>query len=295
MNEPERPTRTVLLVDDDVGNRLTFAALLEDAGYRVVEASSLADGRRRISLGTFEVAILDLNLGDGLGTDLVSELRRRTPEIVIALLTGVSMPPSPGVDFVLVKGSDPGVHLRTLEAALQHGRGSPSLRPLATPDSGLQRRVAGRKPALDTPRLGTPAMRRMPSGPVPRRGRILVVDDDPAARTSIEALLEADYDVETAADVRAAEALLAVRAFDVVITDFEMPGEPGTALLERLRNRPGVVGMLLTGHAEFDEVRRARNDPGIYHVLLKPYQPEMLLHRVRSALAIAQVRQFSRP
>jgi DNA-binding NtrC family response regulator len=295
---------SVLLVDDDLGNRMTFAALLEDAGYRVTEAGNVAEARRRLAHGSFEMAILDLSLGDGLGTELVPELRRRTAHVVVALITGVSVPPAPGVDVVLVKGADPGLHLRTLESALHRMRALMGLRgvdPVGAPGSWVQRRVARMS---ETPRLGNTALRRThssvpapkaPSGPAPKRGRILVVDDDPAARLSLQALLETEFDVETAADVKEAESRLARRSFDVVITDFEMPGEPGTALLERLQNRPGVVGMLLTGHADFDDVRRARNDPHIFQVLLKPYQPDVLLHRVRSALTIAHVRQSARP
>jgi DNA-binding NtrC family response regulator len=69
------------------------------------------------------------------------------------------------------------------------------------------------------------------------KGRVLVVDDESAARANLaEILAEQGYAVETAADGN--KALGKVEAFDpdVVLTDLDMPGMSGLELLRRVRD-----------------------------------------------------------
>lgn len=108
----------ILLVDDSDTIRLTLTALLEDAGHAVVEAESLAAARGCLSSALFDLVLLDVHLGDGLGPSFIPEVRAAHPEATIALLTGEASP-APGADFVLVKGSDPHVLLDEIERAVR--------------------------------------------------------------------------------------------------------------------------------------------------------------------------------
>jgi CheY-like chemotaxis protein len=102
------PARTILLVDDSDGVRLTVTAFLEDLGHHVVCAGSLAEGRDRLGAASFDVALVDLHLPDGLGTALLAELRGRHPTVARVLLTGADAAgPIDGVDLVVEKGLDP--------------------------------------------------------------------------------------------------------------------------------------------------------------------------------------------
>ena len=66
---------------------------------------------------------------------------------------------------------------------------------------------------------------------------ILVVDDDPAARESLRLLLSLDQHVVTeAADGEEALALFLPSKFDLVITDYLMPGMRGDELAEKIWN-----------------------------------------------------------
>ena len=112
------PGRRVLVVDDAAGARLTMAALLEDAGYQVVEAESLAEGRARAAEGNYALAVIDLQLPDGLGTLLIPEFRRRQPAAVVAMLSGQTLPPIDGVDLTLTKGEAPDQLLRQIDRAV---------------------------------------------------------------------------------------------------------------------------------------------------------------------------------
>ena len=98
----------ILLVDDSEILRVTTAALLEDAGYQVIEAGSVAQARASLGRGELAAAIVDLHLGDGLGSDLLADLRAAHPGAAFVLLTGTaeSIPGFSG-DAYLLKGMAP--------------------------------------------------------------------------------------------------------------------------------------------------------------------------------------------
>jgi DNA-binding response OmpR family regulator len=109
----------VLLVDDNESVRMTFAAILDDAGHAVTEADSVAAARSCLGATSFELALLDVHLGDGLGTALIPELRGAHPKITIAVLSGGGGgEPIDGADLVLAKGADPFQLLEQLERAV---------------------------------------------------------------------------------------------------------------------------------------------------------------------------------
>lgn len=82
----------VLFVDDSPFVRARTARLLDDHGLRVTALGSLTE-TREIDAGTFAAALLDLELGDGLGTDLAEQLRLAAPALPIAFLTAGGPPP----------------------------------------------------------------------------------------------------------------------------------------------------------------------------------------------------------
>jgi DNA-binding NtrC family response regulator len=68
------------------------------------------------------------------------------------------------------------------------------------------------------------------------KGRVLVVDDEPNARTALAELLRGeDYTVETAGDGFKALGKLAEFEPEVILTDLKMPGMSGLDLMTRLR------------------------------------------------------------
>jgi CheY-like chemotaxis protein len=81
--------------------------------------------------------------------------------------------------------------------------------------------------------------RRAPSAaaPVPRRVRVLLVDDSLVTREMERRLLEdAGFAVVVAGDADEALSHLGEEAFDCIVTDIEMPGMDGFQLTERLRS-----------------------------------------------------------
>lgn len=117
------------------------------------------------------------------------------------------------------------------------------------------------------------------------KSTILVVDDEAFFRQLYaELLVDADYRVETATSGDEALTRLRQGGVDIVLTDLVMPGLDGLALLRESRNvenPPDVI--LVTGHATVETAIQALKD-GARDYLLKPFNPNELLHLVRTCL-----------
>jgi CheY-like chemotaxis protein len=95
MSESSRKSACVLLVDDDESNRMTLGALLEEEGYQVTEAASLAEGLGRLKEGLrYQAILLDWNLGDGHGSELLEPCRQHQPQARIIVVSGDQLDPA---------------------------------------------------------------------------------------------------------------------------------------------------------------------------------------------------------
>jgi two-component system, NtrC family, response regulator HydG len=114
---------------------------------------------------------------------------------------------------------------------------------------------------------------------------ILIVDDEPSARTTLAILLrKRGHRVVQAEGVRTAAKILAECAFDLVVTDLRMPDGDG---LEVLRNAkahcPEVAVILLTAYAGWESAKEAMR-LGAYDYFEKGKEPDEFLHRIEKAL-----------
>jgi len=99
----------LLVVDDRDSNRLTLAVLLEEEGFTVQTADSFAQARQSLGGGTtFDGVLLDQNLGDGRGTDLMPLIRECMPNAKVLLISGSVREdevPTAGLDGIVTKGA----------------------------------------------------------------------------------------------------------------------------------------------------------------------------------------------
>src|SRR5215813_5138854 len=65
---------------------------------------------------------------------------------------------------------------------------------------------------------------------------LLIVDDEKTQREGLRAALEDRYDVYLAEDAKSASELLEREHFDVLLTDFRLPGEDGLKLITRAKS-----------------------------------------------------------
>ncbi len=119
------------------------------------------------------------------------------------------------------------------------------------------------------------------------RARVLVVDDEPAIRTSLATVLERDGFACTAAGTgEEAVVLFDADPFDVVISDIMMPGMSGVDVMRHVKsNVPDTIVLLVTAHASLetaiDAVREGASD-----YLTKPVRFEHLILKIRNLLRI---------
>lgn len=122
----------------------------------------------------------------------------------------------------------------------------------------------------------------------PLKGRILFVDDEPALLNGVERSLRptrATWQCEFVDNPAAALDLLQHNAFQVVVSDMQMPGMNGAEFLSRVRERsPETVRVMLTGQADLQTAMAAVNEGHIFQFLLKPCNSDQLVQSVTAAL-----------
>jgi two-component system cell cycle sensor histidine kinase/response regulator CckA len=84
-------TRRVLVVDDDLDNARMMAEVLGDEGYDVQVAPSAEVALQMWERRRYDAALLDALMPDVTGWELAKELRQRTPQALLAIVTGMDV------------------------------------------------------------------------------------------------------------------------------------------------------------------------------------------------------------
>jgi two-component system response regulator RegA len=84
----ELADRSLLLVDDDKPFLSRLTRSLEQRGFMVRVAESVAEGLQAIKDQAPAFAVIDMRLGDGNGLDVISELKAKRPDARGIILTG---------------------------------------------------------------------------------------------------------------------------------------------------------------------------------------------------------------
>ncbi len=121
--------------------------------------------------------------------------------------------------------------------------------------------------------------------------RVLVVDDDPRILSMMRRVLQLDgYEVGLAADGDEALEVMRREGADLVILDLMLPGRDGFDVCRSLRQESSVPILMLTARDEaLDKVTGL--DSGADDYVVKPFNPDELLARVRALLRRVQPRE----
>ncbi|HKR66876.1 MAG TPA: sigma-54 dependent transcriptional regulator [Thermoanaerobaculia bacterium] len=121
--------------------------------------------------------------------------------------------------------------------------------------------------------------------------RILIIDDEPAIRTTLSGILE-DEGHKTTLCGSGEEGLAAFARdeFDLVLLDLWLPGVDGLAVLERLRSAGAPPVIMISGHGSVDSAVRATR-LGAYDFMEKPLSLERVLLTVNHALSDRRLRE----
>jgi DNA-binding NtrC family response regulator len=107
---------------------------------------------------------------------------------------------------------------------------------------------------------------------------VLLIDDEPLMRLSMtDALRAVGYDVRAAATGQEGMDLLSQAIFDIVITDFRLPGADGLQLLQACKQRsPRTEVIVITAHGSVETAVEAMKR-GAYDFITKPFAMDELL------------------
>ena len=119
------------------------------------------------------------------------------------------------------------------------------------------------------------------------RGRVLVVDDDAQIREALtRALVSEGYEVDAAPDGAVATKFINGREYDLVLTDIQLPGVNGMALLRLVRQRDLDLPVILMAGAPSIETATQAVEQGALRYLLKPFDSREVVDAVNQGVAL---------
>lgn len=256
----------VLIVDDSLTVRMDLAEAFEEAGLPTSPCATLTEAREALARGSVALVILDVQLPDGDGVDLLREIR--------AAPATAALP-------VLMLSAEPEVRERA--RGLQMGASDFVGKPY---DAALVvarvQEILGQRAAL-TARGGA---------------TVLVIDDSATYREALrDALAKAGYGVAAAASGEEGLRLVASTRPAVVVVDGVMPGIDGPTVIRRLRLDASLRGtpcLLLTA-SEDDGAELRALDAGADAFVRKGDDLDVILARLAALLRHAETGEPAAP
>jgi len=115
--------------------------------------------------------------------------------------------------------------------------------------------------------------------------RLLLVEDDTMiGRAMRQGLADAGFSVDWVMEGHAAERALANGVYDLAVLDLGLPGQDGMAVLKGLRTRGNAVPVLIVTARDAVADRIAGLNAGADDYVLKPFDLDELIARVRALL-----------
>lgn len=114
--------------------------------------------------------------------------------------------------------------------------------------------------------------------------KILLVDDEPNVLRALSRLLD-KYEVFTASNGDNALLFAETLSFDLVISDYRMPGMNGIDFLILFkRMQPNAIRVVLTGYPELEAVQHAINEAQVFRFINKPWSNLEIMSVVENGL-----------
>jgi DNA-binding NtrC family response regulator len=119
--------------------------------------------------------------------------------------------------------------------------------------------------------------------------RLLLLDDEPNVLQALQRALRqcfpaGDLTVETFTDPERALLRCGETSFDVVVSDYRMPGINGIDFLRMVKGiQPDAIRVVLSASTEFDTVMQAINQAEVFRYIPKPWQSDELVNTINLA------------
>jgi DNA-binding NtrC family response regulator len=124
-----------------------------------------------------------------------------------------------------------------------------------------------------------------------KQATILVVDDDPAIRDSLEEILEDSYGVVCVDSGAEAVEQVSCQVFDLVFLDIVMPGMDGIETLKRIKAVEKDLDVIMISGIDRAQQATESIRHGAYDYITKPFDHEVILNRLEKVL---QTRSLNR-
>jgi DNA-binding response OmpR family regulator len=254
----------VIIADASRSDRMDLRASLSAAGFLVTACDSAASTKKALSTRTYDVAILDIDLPDDNGINLMRDIRsaghgNRLPVILMSnesdvklRIRGLAM----GANACISKPYD-SAYIVACVQDLVHG-------------------------AVHGAESGPP-----PSSTCAMGRKILIVDDSHTYRLKLAEVLRQDrHNVIIAGSGEEALALLEAEPVDAILLDLMMPGTDGLDVCRRIRRSPSRRHMHILMMTSRDDVeaKRASLAAGADDIIVKSSELELLKVRLRALL-----------
>lgn len=126
--------------------------------------------------------------------------------------------------------------------------------------------------------------------------KILIVDDDKEFNSLLtDVFQQADYTVETCESVDRAQTHLEADAFDLVVTDYRMPGRSGTELIDMIAEiAPETPVIMVSGYLENGVIRHLISR-GVGGIFMKPLNIFSLLKKTSELIQKTEKQRSGEP
>lgn len=117
--------RSILIIDDDASIVRTLTLVLRKAGFDLYTAQTGKEASQKLLTERFDVALIDVGLGETLGTDLLPLMSKVAPGMLRIVFTGTPMSESTldkavrGADVFLLKPVKPETLIGVIEEKLK--------------------------------------------------------------------------------------------------------------------------------------------------------------------------------
>jgi len=120
---------------------------------------------------------------------------------------------------------------------------------------------------------------------------ILIVDDEPGARESLEVILEDDYQLHSVGSGQEALTVIKKVPVDVVLLDVNMPGMDGLEVLRQIKEQDEQIDVVMVSALNLARKVVDAIKSGAYDYITKPYEPEDILSTVERVMNNRRLRK----
>lgn len=118
-----------------------------------------------------------------------------------------------------------------------------------------------------------------------RNMQLLLIEDDDWIRDSLKLFFESEgCHIVTLESAEAGLEALKTRDFDIIITDYRLPGLSGIEFLERLTtDQKGALTLLITAYRSKEVMSKAQS-AGVHETIFKPFNSEDIKRSLKRLL-----------